>query len=407
MFNLVNKNKTFTVFDIGADKVACVVFRLINDKPKIIAMDHKKSSGIKKNKLYDPNQLSMVIEKVFANTIKKLDRKKNNIIFSNITDSNILSKKKFTEINSGKFGITKKIVRKIFKKSILNSTIKGKQLIHSFPINFYIDNKKITDKPIGQICEKFGISCFNLMVDRFCFEALHNCYKKKKISVKGFFDSGVASSISSLTNSEKNQGSVCIDIGSSSSKVVVYLKNKIVYVANIPIGGNDVTLDISKGLEISPESAELAKIIYGTLNLPFNEKIEIDLDSNEKKLISENLLYGIIKPRYEEILEIIRDNLFDNLYARIGINSIVLTGGASKIFGIENLSEHIFNRKSRIGRIERPDSFFHNKPEFSTLLGLIELAKNYNKYDFATEYLNNKFLTIYDRVENWIEDSYA
>ena len=117
MFNLVNKNKTFTVFDIGADKVACVVFRLINDKPKIIAMDHKKSSGIKKNKLYDPNQLSMVIEKVFANTIKKLDRKKNNIIFSNITDSNILSKKKFTEINSGKFGITKKIVRKIFKKA--------------------------------------------------------------------------------------------------------------------------------------------------------------------------------------------------------------------------------------------------------------------------------------------------
>ena len=46
------------------------------------------------------------------------------------------------------------------------------------------------------------------------------------------------------------------------------------------------------------------------------------------------------------------DNLFDNLHARIGINSVILTGGASKILGIENFSENIFNRKSRVGKVE-------------------------------------------------------
>ena len=67
--------------------------------------------------------------------------------------------------------------------------------------------------------------------------------------------------------------------------------------------------------------------------------------------------------------------MFDNLHARIGINNIVLTGGVSKIYGLESLSYHPFNRNSRIGKIENTSSFSHNKPEFSSLLGLVELSK--------------------------------
>ena len=69
-----------------------------------------------------------------------------------------------------------------------------------------------------------------------------------------------------------------------------------------------------------------------------------EIDSKRRKLISKNLLYGIIKPRYEEILEIIRDKIFNDINARLDIKSVVLTGGASKIFGIKNISENIFNR---------------------------------------------------------------
>ena len=69
-------------------------------------------------------------------------------------------------------------------------------------------------------------------------------------------------------------------------------------------------------------------------------------------------MYGIIKPRYEEILEIIRDNIFDDIYARISIRSIVITGGASKIFGLTSLSQNILNREVRIGATINKTSFF-------------------------------------------------
>ena len=86
-----------------------------------------------------------------------------------------------------------------------------------------------------------------------------------------------------LTEKEKNDGVLNIDIGAKTSKIVAYIDKKIVYVKNLQIAGDDVTSDISKGLQITIDSSERTKIIHGTLNLPFNEKIEIDLDSKKKK----------------------------------------------------------------------------------------------------------------------------
>ena len=72
--------------------------------------------------------------------------------------------------------------------------------------------------------------------------------------------------------------------------------------------------------------------------------------------------------RYDEILEIVRDKVFDNINARIAIKSIVLTGGASKIFGIKNICENIFNRKTRVVKNISGNNSLIDRPEFSTLL---------------------------------------
>jgi len=357
--------------------------------------------------LVDKNKLSSTILKTLKRSLPRGVKYKNNLFFSNITDINALTRKNYTDSDLGKLGITKKDIRKIFKKCILESKIKGKFLIHSYPINFRINDKKLVHNPIGEKCERFGISSFNMMVDSLLYEQLKECFEKKKIEIKNFFDTGIASSVACLSENEKKDGVASIDIGSSSSKVTVYLNNKIVYSDNIPLGGSNVTNDIAKGLNISKESAEHAKIINGTLYPPFNEKMEINTDQNKKKMISRNLLYGILKPRYEEILEIIRDNIFDNIYARISIKSIVITGGASKIIGLTNLSESIFNRSTRIGMVYKRDSYFYNKPEFSTLLGMLRLARDYKRFEFSNELMKGNIFNVFDKLENWIEESYA
>ncbi len=407
MLKLLSNKKQYCVFDIGTDKVVCLIFRIENNKPVIVGMDHQKSLGFYKNNFIDEKKLEKTIAKALKKSLPKDINQKNLVYFSNITDVNVMTRKNYTDLNLGKLGITKKDIRRIFRKSILESKVKGRHLIHSYPLHFRINDNKITDDPIGIKCERFGISSFNIMVDHRLHEKLNKCFKSEKIEIKNFFDTGLASSISNLTTNEKKEGVACIDIGSTTSKLVIFINDKIVYSNVIPLGGDHVTNDISKGIDISKESAEHAKIVNGTLSLSFDEKIQLNSNELKNKTINKNILYGIIKPRYEEILEIIRDYIFDDIYARVSIKSIVITGGASKIFGLTELSQNILNRKVRIGTILNKESFFYNKPEFSTILGLIKLAQENKKYQYTNELLKGSFFTTFDKLENWIEESYA
>ena len=400
MFNFLKNQRKIIIFDIGSQKIGAISFKIINNKPIIFDMEYQKNN-LDESK---PHFLSNNIKKIFQKISKKNEKY---AIYCNITDPRVVSKKNKTQIKAGKLGISKKDVRKIFKKCVFESKISGKNLLHSYPLNFIIDNKNITDEPLNKYCENLGINCFNLFVDKNVVKNLNLNFEKNKLHVKSYFDSGIASSLAFLSDQEKKDGVLNIDIGARTSKIVAYINKKIVFVKNLQIAGDDVTSDLSQGLQITHDSSERVKIIHGTLNQPFNEKIEIDLDSKKKKIISMNLLYGIIRPRYDEILEIIRDNVFDEINTRVGIKSVVLTGGASKIYGLKVLCENILNRKTRIGQIENSSSYFYCKPEFSTLLGMINLIKNQEYFDIFKSKNDNKLSIFIERLDKWIEESYV
>ena len=400
MFNFLKNQRKIIIFDIGSQKIAAISFKIINNKPIIFDMEYQKNN-LDESK---PHFLSNNIKKIFQKISKKNEKY---TIYCNITDPRVVSKKNKTQIKAGKLGISKKDVRKIFKKCVFESKISGKNLLHSYPLNFIIDNKNITDEPLNKYCENLGINCFNLFVDKNVVKNLNLNFEKNKLHVKSYFDSGIASSLAFLSDQEKKDGVLNIDIGARTSKIVAYINKKIVFVKNLQIAGDDVTSDLSQGLQVTHDSSERVKIIHGTLNPPFNEKIEIDLDSKKKKIISMNLLYGIIRPRYDEILEIIRDNVFDEINTRVGIKSVVLTGGASKIYGLKVLCENILNRKTRIGQIENSSSYFYCKPEFSTLLGMINLIKNQEYFDIFKSKNDNKLSIFIERLDKWIEESYV
>ena len=94
------------------------------------------------------------------------------------------------------------------------------------------------------------------------------------------------------------------------------------------------------------------------------------------------------------------------LIQRISIRSVVLTGGGSKIFGIKQVCERIFNRKTRISGNIINNNLFGDRPEFSTLLGMINLIKD-TKFQSQIASSSNMFSKIIDKFDNWIEESYV
>ena len=107
------------------------------------------------------------------------------------------------------------------------------------------------------------------------------------------------------------------------------------------------------------------------------KNIDIKIINEKGELTSQNfpksILIGIIKPRVEEIFELVIDNLNKFFPEYSKISKVIITGGTSNLFGISNIAKSYFNCDIRIGKpiglLNAPDLI--QSPNFSCLVGLV------------------------------------
>ena len=391
-----------SVVDIGTNKVVTINYKKSDDGTlKIFNINHKKSEGIDRSVICSQNKFNQTIKNSVLNDKNLIGSQ----IISSISDTQLFIKKNFKEINKRGFKVSKKDVRKIFVENLTSSVDKNMTILHSFPKTFFINGKQINKDPVGIECEKLGLGFTNLYVRNSYIKLIENAFSQSKKNKKiDFIDSGLASALSSLTHVEKTSGATAIDLGAGSVKIVTFLNDNIEFLKNIPLGGNDVTNDIQKIIDLKNEQAEFIKIINGTLIPENEEKIGVNLDNGMKKFISSNLLHGIIKPRYEEILEITRDALEENILSSSNMQKIVFTGGASSIKGFESFASNILNRNIRIAK-PQTNYMEINKPEFSTVHGLMKIYNNSSLRNIISVKSWNQKLSMTEKIENWISES--
>ena len=85
------------------------------------------------------------------------------------------------------------------------------------------------------------------------------------------------------------------------------------------------------------------------------------------------MLIGIIKPRVEEIFELVIQNLQNSYPAYTKISKVIITGGTSNLHAISNIAKSYFKCNVRIGKpiglLNAPDLL--QSPIFSCLTGLV------------------------------------
>ena len=79
------------------------------------------------------------------------------------------------------------------------------------------------------------------------------------VDTSGVTFAGLASALSTLSDTEKELGVVMCDIGGGTTSLCVYIEGSLASSAVIPIGAKNITNDIAIGLRVSLDSAELIK----------------------------------------------------------------------------------------------------------------------------------------------------
>ena len=126
MINFKNK-KLECVIDIGTNKTVCVIFDLQKDNTfNILGWGQKKSNGVFKSQINNIDETSKTIKDVFNEAGGEKNIKDR--LLSNITDIQVHTKKNYNEIEIGGVNVSKKEIRKLYKKSINNSNILKKKI---------------------------------------------------------------------------------------------------------------------------------------------------------------------------------------------------------------------------------------------------------------------------------------
>ncbi|OYU18171.1 MAG: cell division protein FtsA [Rhodobacteraceae bacterium PARR1] len=259
----------------------------------------------------------------------------------------------------------------------------GREVLHAQPVNFALDHRTGLGDPRGQIGNRLACDMHLLSVEGSVVQNLLYCIKRCDLEVAGVASSAYVSGISGLVEDEQELGAACIDMGGGSTGISIFMKKHMIYSDAVRMGGDHVTSDISKGLQIPVAVAERIKTKHGGVHatsMDDREMIEIGGDSGDwekdRRQVSRTELIGIMRPRVEEILEEARVRLDAAGFEHLPSQQIVLTGGASQIPGLDGLAARILGQRVRLGRPLRVQGLPQaaTGPAFASAVGLCLFA---------------------------------
>lgn len=196
------------------------------------------------------------------------------------------------------------------------------------PQEFTIGSRSVVD-PVGMQAEMIEANFINIVARNTLEENIRKCINAAGLEVQEILISPLCQANTLLTPNEKRSGCALVDMGADTTTVSVYVNNILRHLCVIPLGGSNVTSDITS-LKVEAEEAEELKKKYGTAFRPDNEdktgqKISLSFDRTE----DEEKLQEIVEARYEEIVA----NVWHHIspYKDKMLSGIVLTGGAARI----------------------------------------------------------------------------
>ncbi len=376
-----------TAIDIGTTKICVIISEFIEEgKLEVKGIAIGPSSGLVNGHVVDMLRASKTIKETIADAEEKAGCKARNI-YVGIAGDHIKSQNTLGRISlttgSEPCEITQEHVDNVITNSKNNVKIQqGNErldIIHAIPQDYEIDGQ-------GGILNPVNMSGFNLtayvhivMADINTLRNISKCVEIAGYKVVDTFLEPLASSHAVLNDVEKDLGSVLIDIGGGTTDIAVFHKGSIRYSAVIPLGGTNITHDLSIGLQTSPNNAEKIKIDLGNALAPQVEEDEIieieGIGGREPKKKKLRYVANIIEARMREILDDAYRSLEENQELSLINAGLTITGGASQLENADRLAEDIFNMSTKLGypdlsKLSGPVELLEN-PRFSTSVGIL------------------------------------
>jgi len=341
-----------TGIDIGTSKIVSIIAGLSAEDrtARIMGFATVDSRGVRKGQIVDIAQVSSVLEE----SIEKAERMagvKVNSAYTTVGGPHIssINSHGVVAVSQPEGDITASDIDRAIEAAKAISLSSTREVIEVIPREYIVDGQSGIKNPVGMSGVRLEVNTHIITASVTNLKNIERCLTDLGISVDGFVFSGLASSLSVISDTEKELGVVLVDIGGGKTDICIFLDGALSYSSSIPIGARHITNDIAVGLRISLESAEKIKLflmdkknVKRKLDKETLSKKD-DIDINDLQLIEglstvsyKTVIEGIMRPRLEEIYEkvfaeIERSELADQVPSGL----VIVGGGASTVASVE------------------------------------------------------------------------
>ncbi len=382
MKKAVRPRGTVGVVDVGTSKTCCFIARHRDGEPQIVGIGHQLARGVRNGVIVEIEAASQSIlaavhaaDQMAGETISE--------VVVNLSGGFIPSRIVKSEINLNGREIGDGDLRRVLGFGHAMKEPADREIIHSIPVGFSVDQSRGIRDPRGMYGQKLGVNMHLVAGQVSAVRNLASCIGRCRLEIGGLVVSPYAAGLACLAEDETELGVTVIDMGGGTSGIAVFFDGNLVFTDTVPVGCGHVTNDIARGLSTPLAHAERMKTLYGcAIAAAADERETIAVpqvgedDENQAHHVPKSLLVGIISPRLEETFELVRDLIEQSGFDKIAGRRVVLTGGACQLPGTRELAGLILDKQVRIGRPPRIEGLAEATcgPAFSTTAGLINFA---------------------------------
>lgn len=343
----------------------------------ILAYASEKSADcIKKGVIYNLDKTTQKITSV----IKELENKLQAGIKKVYIGVGGLSLRSIRNTESRQLGDDTRISQAIIDSMMQNNLdipLLDYEILAVEPQEYKIGNNLLTE-PVGTTANGIEGNYLNIIARPSVKQNIKQCLSHTGYDIAGFIISPMATADAVLTTNEKRSGCALIDFGADTTTVSVYKNNILRHVCVIPLGGNNITKDITSK-QIEEDDAELIKLRYASAYTEHKEGEEVqdsELTIDGKFTIQSRTLEDIVEARVNEILNNVFNQIKLSNYSDSLMAGIIITGGMANMPDIDKAITNITKiEKVRIALTGETNltgnTFIPKDGKSNTLIGIL------------------------------------
>jgi len=401
--------------DIGTSKVLAIVGEVSpTGEVEVIGVGHHPSRGMKKGVVVNIESTVQSIQRAVEEA-ELMAGCQIHSVYAGIAGSHINSFNSHGIVAIKDKEVGPGDVDRVIEAARALAIPADQKVLHILPQEFIIDKQEGVREPIGMCGVRLEAKVHIVTGAVSAAQNIIKCVRRCGLEVDDIILEQLASSMSVLTEDEKELGVCLIDIGGGTTDISVFTEGAIRHTAVIPIAGDQVTNDIAVALRTPTQYAEEIKKKYGcalTQLAKSDETIEVpSVGDRPPRKLARQTLAEVVEPRIEELYGLVLADLRRSGFEDVVGSGIVLTGGSAKMEGMIDLAEEVFHMPVRLGipqYVGGLSGVVHN-PIYATGVGLVLFgakSRDGKHYDLHARQGQPSLKGVLHKMKGWFQGNF-